>query len=175
MSAPLGEPAGHPRWLALQRPPSVLFWPAFSQLDPLLQVWRETHGRLTEDVHAAIVDGAVLHRTRLARPSAACSRLVTEYCAPGVAFLLPCESLAMVGRDFHDMPDRDYGARMAEGYLETAWTRRLRIDAVRAQMRTSVGTTLRGRYDRMLIPWRYGRCDLLVMGVSLRRELTILP
>lgn len=45
----------------------------------------------------------------------------------------------MVGRDFHDMPDRDYGARMAEGYLETAWTRRLRIDAVRAQMRTSVG------------------------------------
>lgn len=170
----LDEAAAHPQWLALSRPSTVLSWSSFARVDPLIQLWRETRGRLTDDVQAALVAGNVLHRTYLVRPSAGFAHLITEYCAPGVAFLLPCESLAMVGREFHEIPDRRYGARMAEGYMETACVRQLRIDAIRAQMRTSSGTVVRGRYDRVLIPWRHRGGALFVMGVSLRRELSII-
>lgn len=174
VSAVIDEPHDRPRWLAMPRPLTILSGPGFAAVDAVVQLWRETRGALTDEVYEALAAGDVLHRTYLVRPSADRSRLITEYCAPGVAFLLPCESLALVGHDFHEMPDRDYGARMAEAYLATAFAGALRVEAVRAEMRTSAGATVLGRYDRVLMPWR--RCgDLFVMGISLRRELTIIP
>ena len=76
----------------------------------------------------------------------------------------------MVGREFHEMPDREYGALMAEAYARAARSEGVHVQAVRALIGTSAGVTLRTRYDRVLMPWRYKGGDVFVMCISLRRE-----
>jgi transcriptional regulator with XRE-family HTH domain len=162
--------SGRTRWLAIPRPPNVLSTPSFRQVHSLLKMWSRTHGAWTNEIPRALTAGGVLHRTSVLRQMPQGSRLVFEYCAPGLAFLRPCESLTMVGREFVEGPDREFGARTIEGYMEAASRQRPLVQSVRALIRTSAGETLRARYDRVLLPWRYRSTDLLVMGVTLRRE-----
>jgi hypothetical protein len=86
--------------------------------------------------------------------------------------LRSCESLAAVGREFlDDTPDRDYGAWVVQAYEQVLCSRRLRVHAVRALVRTSAAATLRTRYDRVLIPWRSTSGDVFAMGLSIQREV----
>ena len=166
----VGDDTEQVRWLALSRPLTILSQPGFARVRPLLGIWNRTRGALTGEVARALAAGSVSHRTFLLRRLPRGSRLVVEHCAAGVAFLLPCEALLMVGREFHEMPDRDYGARIIEAYARTAWNEQLQIQSVRALIRTSAGAVLRTRYDRVLVPWRSGGADRFVMCVSLQRE-----
>lgn len=159
------------RWLALSRPATVLSQASFARAQPLFRVWRDARGALNCDIANALTAGNIAHRTFLLRQLPTGSQLVVEHCAWGVAFLLPCESLLMLGRELCDMPDRDYGARMIKAYAHTAWSECVHVQSVRALIRTSAGTTLRTRYDRVLLPWRFKSNDLFVMCVSLQREL----
>lgn len=161
---------GQTRWIAVARPLTVLSYPRFSQVRPVLKIWTETRGAWTEDAILALNIAGMLPRTFLARQTPGRSHLVAERCGYGVAFLLPCESLTMVGREIQDMPDRDYGAWMAEAHAQTASRQRPLVQSVRAVIRTSAGTALRTRYDRFLLPWRCRGDDVLVLCMSLRRE-----
>lgn len=162
--------SGRTRWLGVPRPSTVLTSANFKQVHSLLKMWTRTHGAWVDEIPRALLAGGVMHRTSVLRQVPRGSRLVFEYCAPGLAFLRPCESLMMVGRDFLEGPDREFGARTIEGYMETACRQRPLVQSVRALIGTSAGETLRARYDRVLLPWRYRSNDLFVMGVTLRRE-----
>ena len=72
------------------------------------------------------------------------------------------------------MPDRDYGSWGAEAYAETSWARQLRLELVRAFIRTSEERTLRTRYDRLLMPWRGKGNELFVMCLSIQREVPVI-
>ncbi|HEX7967373.1 MAG TPA: helix-turn-helix transcriptional regulator [Stellaceae bacterium] len=66
---------------------------------------------------------------------------------------------------------RDALARVA-GVSEQKLAEYERGEKVRALIRTSTGTTLGTRYDRVLIPWR-DRSDDLIMGISIQRDVPV--
>ena len=111
-----------------------------------------------------------MHRTLVLRQLPSSSRLVYEHFGTGIKVMRPCEAFAMIGCDAHDVPDQEYGSWVAGCSDEALSRRRLRLEAVRATVRTS-GPTLRVRYDRLLMPWRTER-DRYVLSVSMRRELS---
>jgi hypothetical protein len=156
---------------SVQRSLRNLATPPFAMVRPIVELWRARRGELGEEVQRAIVAAGLFHRTILARQLA--SRLITEHFGAGIMIMRPCESMLTVGRDLNEQPDRDYGDWMAEAYAETSWARRLRLESVRAFVRTSAGTTLRTRYDRVLLPWRGEGDDLFVMCLSIQREVPV--
>ena len=64
-------------------------------------------------------------------------------------------------------------ARASAAYVEVAATLSSRIESVRALVRTSAATLFNARYDRVQLPWRGRGGEVFVMGLSLRRELSI--
>jgi hypothetical protein len=155
--------------LAERRTVRVLNLPEFKTVRELIDLWRGTRGELTDDVRRTAFASGLFQRTILVRQTSS-MRLITEHLGAGIMILRPCEALLTIGRDFADMPDRDYGAWVAQAYEEVLGSRRLRVDSVRASVRTSATTTLRTRYDRVLMPWRGKGSDMFGMGVSIRRE-----
>ena len=170
--APSDEGGASPRWHSLPRPPAVLQWPEFARAASLIEVWRDARGVLTDDVLPELAVAHLLGRCFLLRRLPRASRSVFEFCAPGVRFLTPCESLVMVGRDFSELPDRDYGAWVAEAYEAAVDGEGPSVQSIRAEVRTSGAAIVRARYDRVQLPWR-ARGDRFVMGLSIARETSI--
>lgn len=154
------------------RNPRVLYLPTFASARPIVDLWEQTHGALTEEVHNAVVASGLFDRTILVRQPPGSSRLVTQHFGSGIKVMRPCEALLAVGRDLEEQPDREYGAWMAQAYAETLWSRRLRVESCRALVHTSAATTLRTRYDRVLMPWR-STSELFVMCLSIQREAPV--
>jgi hypothetical protein len=157
--------------LAEQRSLRVLNLADFQAVRGVVELWKKTHGELTDEVRRATFVSGLIQRTILLR-LASSSRLITEHLGGGIVVLSPCEALTMIGREFSVHTDADYGAWVADSYAEIGWSQRLRVDSVRATVHTSTGTTVRARYDRVLMPWRSGRGETYVMGVSIRREFS---
>ena len=163
-----------PPRVGVARPLSVLGWPSFAPLRPLVKLWRASRGCFSEEMHRAVTLSGLRSRMVVARQSPGSSRLITEYLGAGHRHLHPCETLLLLGRDLHERPDLAYGAWVADAYAAASWHREISIEAVRAQIRTSDGKTIHGRYDRLLLPWR-DRSDVFVLGVSLRRAVSVTP
>lgn len=159
-------------WLAAEKDLATLASPTFAKLRPVVNLWRATRGRLSGDIVEALRIAGVRDRAVLVRRVANSSRLVIEHFGAAIKLLRPCETFLVVGRDIEQVPDRDYGGWVANSYSEALAGRRLRLDAVRATVRTSDAATLRVRYDRLLMPWRRTGDDLFVLSVSMRRQLS---
>lgn len=167
-----GEPVAPRRpWHAAEKDLAALSAPILTRLLPLVRLWKASRGRLSGELDAVLVTAGLLNRAVVVRqlPS---SRLVYEHFGSAFKMMLPCESFLKIGRDIDDLPDRGYGRWVAEHYAEALVGRRLRLDGVRATMRTSDAATIRVRYDRLLMPWRGGGNDLFLLGVSIQRELS---
>ena len=170
----LPQDAEAPARLAILRPPSILNRPGFSHVEPILRLWRKTRGELTKDVDKTLIACRLLDRTVLVRQPFRSSRLITQHFGGGIRVMRPCDALLIVGRDFDEHhTDREYGPWVSKSYAETLWSRQIRIESVRATVRTSTGATLRARYDRVLIPWRWRDGDRLAMALSLQREVPV--
>jgi hypothetical protein len=155
--------------LSEQRNVRVLSLPTFALARPIIDLWERTRGELTEDVRRLMAADALYCRTVVVRRISP-HRLITEHFGTGIQILRPCEALLKIGQDFHEMPDRAYGAWVAEAYDQTMWSRRVRVESLRAIVRTAAGGRLRTRYDRVLVPWRW-RGDSFAMAVSIQREV----
>ena len=168
-----GEPiAGRPRWLSVEKKLDALELPAFENIKPVVELWKANRGRLSEELTQILRATDLLQRAVLVRKIPRSSRLVYQHFGGGIKMMRPCETLAMIGRDAHDVPDKEYGSWVADSYGEALSSRRLRLDGVRATVGTSQSATLRVRYDRLLMPWRRGGSDLFVLGLSMRRQLS---
>jgi hypothetical protein len=168
-----GEPiAGRPRWLAAEKKLEALDLPAFEQVKPVVDLWKANRGRLSEELSQVLRATDLLQRAVLVRKLPRSSRLVYQHFGGGIKMMRPCETLVMIGRDAHDVPDKEYGAWVADSYAEAVSRRRLRLDGVRATVGTSQSAKLRVRYDRLLMPWRRRGSDLFVLGLSMRRQLS---
>jgi hypothetical protein len=167
-----GKPiAGRPRWLAAEKKIEVLDLPAFKRVKPVVDHWKAQRGHLSREIYDLLRLTDLLERAVVVRKQPRSSRLVYQHFGGGIKMMRPCEALAMIGRDAHDVPDKEYGNWVADHYAEAMSRRRLRLDGMRAMVATSQSGTLRVRYDRLLIPWRAGT-DQLVLGLSIRRELS---
>jgi len=168
-----GEPvAGRPRWLAAERKLEALSLPAFEKTRPLVALWTMTRGRLGDDLIRALRACDLLHRAVLVRQIAGTSRLVYEHFGSEIKAMRPCETMMLVGREIDDIVDRAYGGWVAESYSSALRKRRLRLDSIRATLRTSEESAVKVRYDRLLMPWRRSGDDMFALGISMRRELS---
>ena len=168
-----GEPiAGRPRWLAAERKLDALTLPAFEKTRALVALWSASRGRLGDDLIRALRACDLIHRAVLVRQVAGTSRLVYEHFGSAIKAMRPCETLNLVGRDIDDIADRAYGGWIAESYASALRRRRLKLDSIRATLRTSEESTVKVRYDRLLMPWRRSGNDLFALGISMRRELS---
>jgi hypothetical protein len=168
-----GEPvAGRPRWLAAEKEIDALAQPTLAKVRPVVDLWKANRGRLDRELHEALRAADLTHRAVLVRQIPGTSRLIYEHFGAAIKMMRPCEAFAMVGRDVENVPDKAYGAWVAESYAKALSGRRVRLDAIRATLRTSQASTVRVRYDRLLMPWYRAGTDLWVLSVSMRRQLS---
>jgi hypothetical protein len=168
-----GEPiVRRPTWLAAERDITSLAAPTYERLRPLVRLWQQRRGALPEELPSMLMGLELLNRSVLVRRRPRSSRMTVEHFGAGIKMLRPCEGLLTVGRDLHELPDGAYGGWVADSYARALADRRIRLDGVRATLKNSESTTLRVRYDRLLMPWRAAGGDGLVLSVSMRRELS---
>ena len=168
-----GKPvAGRPLWLAVEKNLDALDQPGFVKVNPVVALWKSNRGRLSAELTEILRATDLIQRAVLVRKLPHSSRLVYQHFGGGIKMMRPCETFEMIGRDAHDVPDKEYGDWVANAYGEALSRRRLRLDGVRATVGTSQSATLRVRYDRLLMPWRRGNSDLFVLGLSMRRQLS---
>lgn len=161
-----------PRY-SVQRHLRNLATPPFAMVRPIVDLWRERRGEFGDEVHRAVLAQGLSPRMILVRKAGGSARLVTEHFGPGIMIMRPCESLAIIGRDFYEHhADRPYGTWVADAYAETLWRCQLRLESVRAVVQTEAAA-LRVRYDRLIMPWRSGSTDLFAMAVSIQREVPV--
>jgi hypothetical protein len=160
------------RWLAAERNLKSLSLPGFAPVRPVMRMWEDHHGRLSEELRDAIFSRPLAARMILVRQQHGTSRLRYEYFGDGIQFMDDADRQSLVGRDIDDLPDRGYGAWVSRAYDESLASRRLRLESIRATIRLSKTATVSGRYDRLLMPWSGSDDDLFVMAISLRRELS---
>jgi hypothetical protein len=159
--------------LAVPRALHNLATAPFSAARPIVDLWKQRRGELTDEIEAALSAGGIADRVILARKLPHSSRLVTERFGSGHDHLLPGEISSIIGRDVHERPDREYGAWIAQAYARALWRNLPRLESIRCRVQTSASRTLQARYDRVLLPWRACPSEMFVMSVSLRRELSV--
>ncbi len=167
-------PAPPAPWVAIEHDLATVSLPSYARVRPLVELWRSSRGRLGADRLRAVTALGLGDRTLLARRPAGASRLAIEHFGAAITVLRPCESLLAIGRDIEDIPDRDYGVWAARFYHETLALGHPRFQSVRAELGASDGTTLRARYDRLLVPWRGAGEEHFVMGISIRISTFVL-
>jgi transcriptional regulator with XRE-family HTH domain len=156
--------ARQPVRIAAQRPSKLLSGRGLAGFRPLLKLWDASRGTLDRELLADLVGGRLAQQVILLRQPSRSTRLLVEHIDTPV--LRPCEAISLVGRSLEEMPDRDFGRWITEGYVETLVDEAPRIESVLADIRAPGEQTLRSRYDRLLLPWR-SRGDRFVLNMRL--------
>jgi transcriptional regulator with XRE-family HTH domain len=161
------------RWSSEQRPLDVLALRRMGKFRRLSRYWFASHGRWNDEL-GGVLERCRLQRTLLLRKRPRIDRLMFEELGGGMRTGRPEDRyfLDMLGRDINDLPDREYGAWMADIYDRTLARRRPRLDYTEAMVSPSPSLVYHIRHDRLILPWYYGN-DLFVMGVSMPKELAI--
>jgi hypothetical protein len=167
-----GEPITNKRWFSLELDPKTLRSRTYAAVHPMLRYWKATRGRMEDDFWNVFRGGFFQQRGTLVR-RASPSSFICEHFGIGIKAMRPCEALRIVGRDIADAPDHEYASWVAESFAEAANGVRPRISTVRARINTSDGGAINGSYNRVLLPWRRGRGDTLVLGMSILRERSV--
>jgi hypothetical protein len=168
-----GSPATTPvPWIAVERDLDGVAPAIAAKVRPLVELWRAARGQLTSDLPRALASLGLMQRSVLVRRLPHSSRLVFAHYGAGIAMIRPCEALAAVGRDVEDLPDRAYGVWVARCYAEALVGRRLRLQSVRATIRTSTAATVRTRYDRLLMPMCGEGTEAFLLILSMVRDLS---
>jgi hypothetical protein len=149
--------------------------PTFSLAHPLLKIWKQERGDLSRELLRTMVSGALLRRIILMRRPARSSKILVEHFGAAITIMRPCEALSLSGRLMEDMYDREYGSWIMPAYAATLSAEELRLESMLADIHVTDGTTIRARYDRLLLPWHNKCGDRFVLCASLLRDRSVLP
>lgn len=169
------KPLRRQPWVAIEKNARVANCSAtFARTVPLIALWRQSRGRLPDDLLARLRGAKLLGRSVLARFSRNASRLVIDHFGGGFSAMMePCKSLLLVGRELGDDFDQDYGSWVAETYARALSERRLHFASIDATFKVAEGRSIRARYDRALMPWTDSSGDALILGISISRSLSV--
>lgn len=162
-------PQGQP-WIATERKLTALASPEFAKVQPLVELWRACKGRIPKDFDSVIAKSQLRDRMVLVRRRPKTSRLVFAHFGAGIECLLPGENENLVDHDIYDHHDRAYGNWVATAYDEALAKDRPHLRSIRATVSVTDRIVARGRYDRLILPWRVSSSDRYLMGVSLVRD-----
>lgn len=144
--------------------------PSFGAARALFLLWKRQRGELGAALHRRLMVEAQRHSTILVRQPARSSRLIVEHFSSPIAFVRPCQALSLIGQDYQNLPDADFGQWSARGYGEALGSGTPRLWSMLADLHTPDGGIARSRYDRLLLPWRSAGGDGWVLSVPLLRK-----
>ncbi|HXZ00637.1 MAG TPA: hypothetical protein VEI03_11595 [Stellaceae bacterium] len=157
-------------WVAVERKLTALDRREFAKVRPLVEFWRTCRGRMPEDIDGVLGRSRLRDRMVLVRRRPKTSRLVFAHFGAGIECRQPGESERLVDHDIHDHYDQAYGAWAATAYAEAMASDSPQLRSIRATIHISDKIMARGRYDRLILPWRSSSGDRLLMGISLTRD-----
>jgi hypothetical protein len=144
--------------------------PSFAAARELSLQWKRRGGKLSVELHRQLLIAAQRHSTILVRQPARSSRLIIEHFSSPIAFVRPCQALSLIGQDYQNLPDGDFGRWSARGYEEALASRTPGLWSMLADLHTPDGGIARSRYDRLLLPWRSADGDGWVLSLPLLRK-----
>jgi hypothetical protein len=142
------------------------------RLSPLahaMRRWRSTRGDVSGDLATTFGNPALRGRVvviRMVKPDHG----ILEYAGDGFACFNPDPAWrnSVLGHEMCELPDPQYGQRVAAAYCETHVNHTPRLELVDAVIRVPGSAPRRSRYERLLLPWRRGGSEF-VSAVSVLR------
>ncbi len=141
--------------------------PRLSPLADLLRRWRRSQGIIRGDLDVEFGDPALCGRAIVKRMVDG-TEGVYEYVGDGFPSYDASWRQAMLGRDASGQPDPQYSQHGATGYIETHAAQTPRLELVDAAIRVPGCLTYRRRYERLLLPWRWGATPFVSVVSVLR-------
>jgi hypothetical protein len=135
----------------------------------LAQKWRIAFGRFDSGLISFAIDHRILPRMMIAEIKSPTADPVLRFIGDGLTALGKTYPFEGIGSRIQNVPDKDYGAWVAEFYKAVAISDHPRYDVVTACIqspRGEPGSPI--RYERLLLPWKTRSGEVLVSLVSNR-------
>lgn len=131
------------------------------------QKWRTAFGHFNPDVLSFAVDHRILPRMMVVKFERGSMDPLFGFIGDGLVALGKDYPLEGIGRRLQNVPDKEYGAWIAEFYKAVAASGVPRYDVVNARIQDpAAGATHAIRYQRLLLPWKTSSDEVLVTLVS---------
>jgi hypothetical protein len=146
--------------------------PKRKQLWRLYTKWKRSRGQMSLAEFSSAVSNPYSAEAFIARLPHH-DRPIIETWPRYIKAYKPCEAVILLGREITDQPDTAYGHAVAPGYVSVNREERPRLELVEAVVHQASGLKRRSRYERLLLPWRAGAGERLVVSESLIRTARI--
>ena len=143
-----------------------------SRLRLMAQRWRMSFAEFSPSVISFAIEHRLLSRMMIAGIKQPGGEPVFRFIGDGFNWLAQDYPFLALGEKIEDLPDKEYGAWVAEFYKSVANTGQPRYDHVTALIDTP-GAGARPyltRYERLLLPWKTPSSEILVSLSSLKLE-----
>ena len=143
-----------------------------SRLRLMAQKWRMSFGEFNPSVISFAIEHGLLSRMMIAGVTPHRTEPVFRFIGDGFNWLARDYQFHALGERIENLPDKEYGAWVAEFYKSVANTGQPRYDHVTALIETPGAETGRylTRYERLLLPWKTPSSEILVSLSSLRLD-----
>jgi hypothetical protein len=157
------NPIGQSLFQARPLPAGALAAVAGGRFVPLLETWRAQGGRWDMAHYRLLQHLGLIDSTLVTRSQAGSQRVLKEFRGGFEA----CKAAREwpIGHDLEDQPDRRFGQWVAATYRGVVAAREPRIEAVDVALAASGrNTSIRFRYDRIVLPWQAQNGDRIAVG-----------
>lgn len=157
MCAPaVSPPPVNSKYVVQPQDYSKLFMSEDTPLRRLAQKWQMSFGYFNESVIPFAIKHRLLSRTVIAGVSRRSASPVFRFIGDGFSWMSDDYQFFGIGQQIENLPDKDYGAWLAEYYKSVAATGQPRYDVVTATIEKSppASEAYRTRYERLLLPWK---------------------
>ena len=143
-----------------------------SRLRLIAQKWRMSFGEFSPSVISFAIEHRLLSRMMIAGIKPHGAEPVFRFIGDGFNWLAQDYRFLALGEKIENLPDKEYGAWVAEFYKSVANTAQPRYDHVTALIETPGAETnpYLTRYERLLLPWKTPSSEILVSLSSLRLD-----
>jgi hypothetical protein len=143
-----------------------------SRLRLMAQKWRMSFGEFSPSVISFAIEHRLLSRVMIAGIKPHGAEPVFRFIGDGFNWLAQDYQFLAIGEKIENLPDKEYGAWVAEFYKSVANTGQPRYDHVTALIETSgaEASPYLTRYERLLLPWKTPSSEILVSLSSLKLD-----
>jgi hypothetical protein len=143
-----------------------------SRLRLMAQKWRMSFGEFSPSVISFAIEHRLLSRMMIAGIKPHDAEPVFRFIGDGFNWLAQDYRFLALGDKIENLPDKEYGAWVAEFYKSVANTGQPRYDHVTALIETpgAQASPYLTRYERLLLPWKTPSSEILVSLSSLRLD-----
>jgi hypothetical protein len=170
LCTPAFSPISSEKYVVEPKDYSALLRDEGSQLRLMAQKWRMSFGHFSPSVISFAIEHRLLSRMMIAGIKPHRREPVFRFIGDGFNWLATDYQFNGIGEKIENLPDREYGAWVAEFYKSVANAGQPRYDHVTAAIQGTSGATAPYRYERLLLPWKTPSEEIFVTLSSHRLE-----